>query len=162
MYDPLTYWETRAAHWLKNEIKPTDDWWPVLEQYVKPEWNVLELGCGDGRWSVHFPHYTGCDISSTLIVAAKEKYPDKQWAHHDMRAGVSGQWDLIFTSTAWLHVPPEDMKKVRLPDTNYLFIEPHGRIASTTDYCFKHNYPKLFGVKKLHTIGLVTLYVRFT
>lgn len=159
MYDPLIYWEARAPHWLANEIKPTDEWWPLIEPYVKPEWNVLELGCGDGRWSQHFPNYTGADISSTLVVAAKEKYPDKNWAHHDMRQSISGNWDLIFTFTSWLHVPPTDIAKVTLPDTNYLFIEPHGE--SRVEHCFQHDFPALFGVKKLHTKEQLTMYGRF-
>lgn len=157
MYDPLTFWETRANNWIEQvKTSPTEKEWSWIEPYVNPEWNVLELGCGTGRFAPFFKYYTGTDISPTLLVHAKEKYPNKQFFHHDMRENIKGDYDLIFTCTAWLHVPPEAIKKVKLPDTNYLFVEPTD--PSNVEYCFNHDLPLLFGVKPLEKHDKLTLF----
>lgn len=156
-YDPFIFWEGRAPEWLlEPHVSP--EWEAEIAKWVNPSWRVLELGCGDGRWSDAFADYTGSDISPTLLAEAKRRHPGKKFAHHDMRQGVSGEWDLIFTFTAWLHVPPKDIRKVRLPDCNYLFVEPHGR--SESEHCFRHSYQKLFGCEILGRKGALTLYGR--
>lgn len=155
MYDPLEFWETHAEYWLEKKW-PTAKEWRQIKYLVNPAWSVLELGCGSGRWSKYFPDYTGIDISPTLLAYAKKKYPEGKFFHHDMRYPVPDKWDLIFTFTSWLHVSPEDIAKVRLPDTNLLFVEPHQ--PSYVEYCFTHDYPKLFGVKPIKTFGSLTVY----
>lgn len=158
VYDPLLYWEARAEHWLGQDHQ-NPEWEAEIKSRLNPDWNVLELGCGDGRWSELFPKYTGCDISPTLLVEASKRHPGKSFAHHDMREGVSGdKWGLIFTFTSWLHMPPRDIAKVRLPDTSYLFVEPHAK--ATAEHCFRHDYSKLFGTKPLKRIGKLTMHGR--
>lgn len=158
LYDPLTYWEERAPSWIQGDY-PTEKMWERIQQYVKPEWRVIELGCGTGRWAQHFPHYTGVDISPTLLVHAAEQNPTKQFFHHDQRYPIPNNWDLIFTYTSWLHVPPRDMLQVTLPDTNYLFVEPFE--PSQSLHCFTHNYEKLLGVKLLEHVDRLAIYGRF-
>lgn len=159
MYDPLNFWEANANFWINAKKSETSEDWEVIKKYIKPEWKVLELGCGTGRWAPYFLNYTGSDISPTLLLEAKKLHPDKEFAHHDMREGVPGGYDLIFTYTSWLHMPPKDIKKIKLPKTNLLFVEPHG--ASSVEYCFQHDYEKLFKVKPLEKHGGLTVYGRF-
>lgn len=158
-YDPLTFWESRAKDWLKTP-KPMGGWAERLKPYIDFEsWRTLELGCGSGRWSPYFNFYTGADISPTLLEYCVKRYPDNTWAHHDMRQSITGDYDLIFTFTAWEHVPPEDIKKVKLPKTARLaFVEPHN--DGTNGYCFTHNYEKLFGAKPIIKHKSLTLYGR--
>ena len=155
MYDPLEFWEKNARNWLKLK-HDTDKDWEEIKEFVNPDWKVLELGCGSGRWAKYFNDYTGTDIAPSLVISAQKHHPDKQFFHHDMRFPVPKGFDLIFTYTAWEHVPPEDIKKVKLPNTRFLFIEPTNK--PSVDYCFKHNYEELFGVKKLKDYGQLTIY----
>lgn len=159
MYDPFPYWEERSKAWIKSKFNTKGDW-EAIKEFIDPNWRVLELGCGTGRWAKKFKDYVGVDISPTLVVHAKEKNPTKEFYHHDMRSGVKlPGFDLIFTYTAWLHVPPEEIIKVELPDTNYLFVEPHKE--SRVSYCFNHDYHKLFGVNELAKHGDLTIWGKF-
>jgi len=158
LYDPLIYWEARAEHWL-GQTHESPEWVEEIKTRLNPDWKVLELGCGDGRWSDTFDDYTGSDISSILLEEAQKRHPGKRFAHHDMREGVKGEWDLIFTFTAWLHMPPKDMAKVKLPpEARLMFVEPHGKPNS--EHCFKHDYRKLFGCERVRRIGPLTMYGR--
>ena len=161
MYDPFTYWEGRAEQWIASRKPGMHTWWKEIEKLVDPDWKVLELGCGDGRWSEKFKNYQGSDISPNLLEYCAKTYPDKEWFWHDMRNSITkGDWDLIFTYTAWLHVSPKDIRKVKLPDTRYLFVEPHKTRVRPSEHNHVHDYEKIFGAKPLKTIDKLTLYAR--
>jgi hypothetical protein len=156
-YDPAIFWERQAKHWIEAP-KSFGPWSELVKKYSRPEWNVLELGCGDGRWADTFENYTGSDVAPSLLLAAKGLHPTKTFRHHDMRRSLSGNWDLIFTFTAWEHMPPASISGDLLPDTRYLFVEPFEE--GTNGYCFKHDYERIFGVKKLHQRGKLAMYGR--
>lgn len=157
MYDPLEFWEQNAEKWLSQKHQTKKDF-AAIKKFINPYWKTLELGCGSGRWSEYLPNYIGVDISPTLVIDAKKSYPQAEFFHHDMRFPVPEGFDLLFTFTSWLHVSPEDIVKIKLPDTNYLFVEPYK--LSTVEYCFNHNYEALFGVKKLKKYGELIIYGR--
>jgi len=48
--------------------------------------NVLDAGCGYGRWSELFGLYTGVDFSPDFIARAKELYPDKRFIQADLKS----------------------------------------------------------------------------
>lgn len=50
-----------------------------LKQFIPQEANVLDAGCGYGRWSELFENYQGVDFSPDFIEKARKKYPDKQF-----------------------------------------------------------------------------------
>lgn len=156
-YVALDYWEKRAPHWIAGSYEE-ETWWEKISPYVKKEWKVLELGCGTGRWAPYFNDYTGSDVSPTLLAHAARTYPDKAFRLHDMAKGVGGDWDLLFTYTSWLHLSPDEIARVRLPDCNYLFVEPHGK--GNGWHCHRHDYGALFGCERLERIGKLTLWGR--
>jgi ubiquinone/menaquinone biosynthesis C-methylase UbiE len=53
----------------------------LTQQYLKPDMNVLEFGCGTGSTAiVHAPyvkHVTATDFSQNMIAIAKQKAVDK-------------------------------------------------------------------------------------
>lgn len=51
----------------------------IFDTLIDPEANVLDAGCGYGRWSPKFKNYTGIDFSPDFIERAKSKYPDKKF-----------------------------------------------------------------------------------
>ncbi len=157
MYDPLVFWEENAQHWIDLK-QPTAQQWKWIKPHVSPDWKVLELGCGTGRWSQYFQDYTGVDISPSLVVHAQNKYPNKTFLHHDQRYPIPEGFDLIFTFTSWLHVTPDEIAKVKLPDTNYLFIEPNE--PGRNEYCFTHDLEKIFGVHPVAKHAKLTVYIR--
>ncbi len=59
-----------------------DRMWPELKflfDYAKPSEKVLDLGCGNGRFSKYLEKtdYTGIDFSEGMIFEAKKRFPEK-------------------------------------------------------------------------------------
>lgn len=53
----------------------------LTKQFLKPEMNVLEFGCGTGSTAIlhapHVKHITATDFSQNMIAIAKQKAADK-------------------------------------------------------------------------------------
>ena len=157
-YEPYQFWNNGhiASDYIKRNYPFDLEWWKEIKKIVDQKWNVLEVGCGTGIWSTKFKHYTGCDISEPLIDEARLRYPCIKFFQHDARDKLTGDYDLIFSFRSLLHTPYKDIRKVKFPDTRLLIVEPH--IQPTVEYCFKHDYEKIFGVKKLLSNSNTTMY----
>lgn len=119
-YEPEKYWENRAETWDKIEGQLVD----AKEEYIitkelealNPK-SILDIGCGNGKWFTALkkiaPNYLGVDISSKLIKIAKAKHPKGQFIKADLRklsSVVKEKYDVIFSYTSLLHVPPEQIE----------------------------------------------------
>lgn len=153
-YDEKLYWERRGQYWAEDVAEyPThlEKVEPLIKK-ISPK-SVIDIGCGDGRWSEYFKDitYLGVDISSTMIDAAKKKYPKAKFivsSIEELGKKVTKKHDLIFIFTTLLHVKPENMdeaiKSLKKIGKEMILIEPHD--AETKAYCFRHDYEKLFNV----------------
>lgn len=141
LYDPNEFWEEKADYWAMLP-HDTDREWSEIEEFIDPKWSVVEVGCGDGRWSQYFDNYLGTDISKNLIKIAKKENPDKKFKVWDIRHGFPKGYDLIFGYTVLLHLP----KLPQFPDQKMLFVEPFRK--SKVNYCFNHDYNKHFRLLK--------------
>lgn len=150
MYNPKKYWDNRASEWLKQNWD-TETQWREIRKYINPDWKVLELGCGDGRWSEYFKNYEGWDISEKLIKHCRTKYPDKKFKVKEISGIVPDEYDLIFSYTSLEHVPSDILSNLKLPDCKYLFIEPYQK--SNVEYCFGREYSDYFDVECLEVLG---------
>ncbi len=92
----------------------------LILREVVPEkgWKILDLACGEGRYSYLFNNkgynITGLDLSETLIKSGKEKFPGLKLRVCDMRE-ISGNYDLIlslFTSFGYFEDEKEDRKVI--------------------------------------------------
>jgi len=140
-YDPKQFWEENADFWAMTAYD-NDSQWKHIKKFIKPNWKVLEVGCGDGRWSPHFKNYLGTDISQRLINTAKVRYPEKDFQVWDIRDGFLKGFDLIFGYTVLLHLP----RLPKFPNQKMMFIEPFRK--SGVEYCFNHDYSKHFKLLK--------------
>ena len=61
-----------------------------LGEHATPNMNVLDIGCGNGRFyeviSERQTHYTGVDSSVGLLAEAKKKHPDVAFTFGDATA----------------------------------------------------------------------------
>lgn len=167
-YDPKKYWEKRSSHWIGGIYETVEDM-EALEEWLKPDMPTWDIGCGQGRWSPFFDEYVGSDISLKLVNHCKKAYPEDTFFTWDIRKGVPKRghagtdFDFenaqIFAYTVLLHVPPEDIIKIKFPDTARLvFVEPFE--DSKVAHCFRHAYGEIFGATAVGTYGRKAVWVR--
>ena len=80
MYNPDKFWNEQSLNWLSLD-HDTDTQWDEISTFFNPKWKVLEMGCGNGRWSEKIPNYSGCDISEKLILNASLNHNGNFFVH---------------------------------------------------------------------------------
>lgn len=146
MYDPQNFWDKYSETWLKYKTTDKKDW-DIIKKYFNQTDKVLEIGCGTGRWAEYIKNYSGCDISERLVANSQMKHDADFFACNIINEVPEG-YDMYFTYTCLLHVPHEDIIKIKFPPkAKLLFIEPFKE--PKVEYCFNHDYEKIFGVKML-------------
>lgn len=146
-YDPKKYWNDRARSW--NVIKGTqlseyrqEDFTRIIEKYLKKveAKSILDLGCGNGTWypwlAKRCEKYLGIDISKKLTDLARKNHPEGRFIDGALselafitRNFYHGErFDVAFSFTTLLHVPPDQFTAVMLQiaqKARYgIFIEP--------------------------------------
>lgn len=156
-YDEKRYWERRAWNWQKEAGEyPMHD--KKILPWIKGFKSVLDVGCGDGKWSRFFTEhglkYSGCDISEKMIELAKENYPKEHFfvsSVEELSKHLGYKEDLLFLNTVLQHVRPENIEKavseLKRVGRKMILIEPTD-FEERNDYCFVHEYTKLFKVLK--------------
>jgi SAM-dependent methyltransferase len=51
----------------------------IINNFIKSNDNVIDIGCGYGRMAPLFKYYLGIDFSPEYISIAKDKYPEKDF-----------------------------------------------------------------------------------
>lgn len=85
MKDSKTFWENSAQRYAKSRIQDEAAYRKKLEitqQYLQPDWSVLEFGCGTGSTAiVHAPYVKevlATDISDNMLAIAAQKAKDAE------------------------------------------------------------------------------------
>lgn len=80
MKDSKTFWDKAAPRYAKSPIRDERSYQKKLtitQNYFRPNWRVLEFGCGTGSTAIlHAPYLThilATDISSEMLAIAKQK-----------------------------------------------------------------------------------------
>ena len=95
----------------------------------KPNPNVLEIGCGDGRDAAEIikltNNYLGIDISKSMIELAKKAVPQAKFQVNDFETmKFEKGLDIIFAFAALLHTDPKNFKNIL--DKIYESLNPGG------------------------------------
>lgn len=191
------YWEERGKSYHREGLHPNTKYfgWMMSRVYLYlqsavGEWqSMIELGCGTGHclklFHGLFPtkQFTGVDISSTMLEAAKEYLPPEIPLHlKDIRrlqelAFADGSYDLAFTNVTLIHIPPEDIEQTLQQILQIakagVFMETsyRGNVGTinvkvpaslhekkkSTKYYFNHDYPALFEQLGFHWKSLEEL-----
>ncbi len=87
-----------------------------IKDLVDSNQKVLDLGCGNGRFSELFnqKQYVGIDISENLVEVARKKYPDKKFIVYDgLNLPFSeNSFDLVFSIAVFHHLPKPIREKL--------------------------------------------------
>ncbi len=117
--DIKKWWEEMSDLWgdMENAQIEAEDMFRTVKEIkeLKPE-NIVDIGCGTGRWCDILPDvpYTGFDFMPKLIEAAKVRHPEKEFKVsniEEMAENIIDKFDLAFTFATLLHIPPEDLPK---------------------------------------------------
>lgn len=160
MFDYETYWHGREFPYDNLNLI----WREEISEIVGND-SVLELGCGAGRMAPCFnpDKYLGIDINSRDIDYARVNHPEYKFEVADLVKYDIGDYDWVFTWTTLELVPPELMEGIakKLKGKKLLFCEPaHKSFVPNVDYCFDHDYKKIFNVDEVGPIdGIIYLHV---
>jgi ubiquinone/menaquinone biosynthesis C-methylase UbiE len=80
MKDSKEFWDKCAEKYIKSPIKDEATYkqkLAITQTFLRPEWKVLEFGCGSGATAILHAPYVDCivatDISEKMIAAAQRK-----------------------------------------------------------------------------------------
>jgi SAM-dependent methyltransferase len=79
---------------------------------------VLDLGCGGGQPVAAFMadcgfHVTGVDSSPTLLALCRDRMPNQQWIHSDMRAlSLGGRFAGVLAWDSFFHLNHADQESM--------------------------------------------------
>jgi SAM-dependent methyltransferase len=101
----------------------------------RPQPNVVEIGCGNGRDAQEIlaitPNYIGMDISAGMLRLARELNPKANFITGDLANFVApADTDIIFSFASFLHSPKEDV--TTFFENNYDSLNPDGIIYIST------------------------------
>jgi SAM-dependent methyltransferase len=158
MMDYKTFWKDSVY-----QSSASPQWAEKVKNYLA-EGPTLDMGCGSGRFTHIFSpkNYLGIDISSKNIDNCREKFPDYKFEVRDVIVEELGKYDNIFTWTMLQHIPTRYIKRVAEKmnkSMNLVMCESWTKQdVIWSDYCFNHNYGKLFDiVDKINLEGDVWL-----
>lgn len=157
------YWENKIIRWEKARYSPWMRVSPfawsvrsrlfaaseVIFQRARPDWKILELGCGTGYLAQQlqpvFRHYVGLDIAENAINEARTRFlrSSYEFFTQDIRRGVLPKCDLaVFLGlTDWLS--PDELQDLlkRLEARHLLFsFTDAAKVTETNPYRWYRNW----------------------
>lgn len=89
------FWDKNAPRYAKSPIRDEETYrkkLAITQDYFKPDWSVLEFGCGTGSTAIiHAPyvkHIVATDISEKMLEIAKRKARDAGVENISFRQGT--------------------------------------------------------------------------
>jgi len=118
--------------------------WPefkFLKNLVKENQKVLDIGCGNGRFSELFSDsvkYIGVDISEKMLAIAKERYPRRKFILFDglNLPFADESFDLVICIAVFHHLPSEELRQVFLKEIKRV-LKKEGKLVLTVWYLWK-------------------------
>jgi SAM-dependent methyltransferase len=128
----------------------------ALKEYIIKGEKVLDLGCGNGRFSelVAPEDYLGADVCEALVKIAQEKYPDKKFTLVEALKlpFPDRSFDKVFCLAVIHHLPSEAYRRIFLGEIKRI-LRPGGKLILTSWYLL--DKPKL--LLQLGKLGLLKL-----
>lgn len=101
MKNPKAFWDKTAPRYAKSPIRDEKSYQKKLaitQEYFRPEWSVLEFGCGTGSTAIvhapHVMHIVATDISSEMLNIAERKARDARIENIHFQQGTLDSLEL--------------------------------------------------------------------
>ena len=115
-------YERQARAWDATRTRALFEaaWLERFATILPPGGRVLDLGCGAGepiaRWLIEAGfRVIGVDISEAMLALARDRWPDGDWRHADMRhLDLAERFDGIVAWDSFFHLTP-DAQRACLP-----------------------------------------------
>ena len=108
-----------------------------VRHMLKPEYTLLDVGCGSGYVYKYLRHgnYQGIDLSAEEVEAARTRFPEGRFDVGDLFT-LEGKWDVVLCSRVLIHVAPLDLAMQKLMDaaTKYLMLIVRVGADTVTEY----------------------------
>ena len=116
--DTHAVYDRQATEYDKRRSKALFEarWLARFTASLRPGERVVDLGCGTGdpiaRWFMAKGFdVTGVDFSDAMLAIARDRWPDGDWRHADMREFDLGQiFDGIIAWNSFFHLTAEEQK----------------------------------------------------
>lgn len=135
-------YQSPTSHFGETRNYPWPGWEKIVE-YISPGDNVLDLGCGNGRFGGFIKEkgvgiqYTGIDYSPVLLKEARRRLSEEaqlinaDFTHRDWSQNLNGIFDVIVCFSVLHHIPGFKQRLQIISDCrNHL--SPEGFIIMTT------------------------------
>lgn len=133
-------YERQAHGWdrHRHKILIERDWFDRFFARVTPGGPILDLGCGAGDPLAGYIlsngfDLTGIDYSAPMLELARQRYPEAEWIHGDMReldALLHRHFDGIFSWDGSFHLTRDDQRQLLVDISARL--KPGGALMLTT------------------------------
>ncbi|MBE9080304.1 class I SAM-dependent methyltransferase [Romeria aff. gracilis LEGE 07310] len=95
MKNPKEFWDKTASRYAKSPVRDEKSYQKKLaitQEYLQPDWSVLEFGCGTGSTAIihapHIKHILAIDISDKMLDIAEGKARDAGIENIDFQQGT--------------------------------------------------------------------------
>jgi ubiquinone/menaquinone biosynthesis C-methylase UbiE len=151
------HYSLAASHFSRARSRAWPEMKFLIDKYVKEKDKVLDLGCGNGRFSEFFLDYLGVDSSQELIDIARENNPSKNFLVADaLNLPLTDQsFDLIFSVSVLHHIPSKRLRSKFLQESKRV-LKPGGTMILTV-WDLWSNPNKRFTIIKSSLISLIGL-----
>lgn len=135
-------YERQAGGWDQHRHKSLieRDWFDRFFARVAPGGPVLDLGCGAGEPLAGYVlsngfDLTGIDYAASMLELARERYPEAEWIHGDIREAPSllhRHFDGIFSWDGSFHLGQDDQRRLLVDIASLL--KPGGALMLTVGH----------------------------
>lgn len=101
MKSPKEFWDKTAPRYAKSPVRDQKSYQKklaIVQGYSRPDWSVLEFGCGTGSTAIihapHVKHIIATDISGRMLDIAEKKARDAGIENIDFQQGTLDNLEL--------------------------------------------------------------------
>jgi 2-polyprenyl-6-hydroxyphenyl methylase/3-demethylubiquinone-9 3-methyltransferase len=132
-------WNEAGLAAIHNAIAPIIIAW-LKQTQIK---TILDLGCGNGAFTALLAskgfEVTGCDMSKTGIIIAREQYPNISWCEQNLQNPLPNEYQEKFDAVISVEVIEHLLLPRQLIKNANFALKPNGLFIITTPY---HGYLK--------------------